>query len=66
MERVQSSARTGDETYSPSGGKSARGSEDDAEEGEVLQEEMMALEDEAVEENGANSATVPRKISFFA
>jgi hypothetical protein len=30
MERVENSSRTGDETYSPSEGKSTRGSEDDA------------------------------------
>ena len=34
MARVENSARTGDETYSPSNGKSARGSEDDATEDE--------------------------------
>ena len=35
MERVENSARTGDETYSPSNGKSAGGSEDDSSEEEV-------------------------------
>lgn len=35
MERVENSARTHDETYSPSNGKSARGAEDDEPEDET-------------------------------
>jgi hypothetical protein len=63
MERVENSARTGDETYSPSGGKSTRGSEDDASEDGV---------DDLVEEPGEEAATEPgvalqsRPINFFA
>jgi hypothetical protein len=63
MERVESSARTGDETYSPSGGKSARGSEDDGPEDEVIEGELMALDDES---GGAGATAEPRTISFFA
>lgn len=63
MERVENSARTGDETYSPSGGKSARGSEDDASDDDLEQ-----LDDEVGSEPAAPSpnAGQPRPISFFA
>jgi hypothetical protein len=54
MERVENSARTGDETYSPGGGKSARGSEDDGSE-----DEFVDLPDE-------EKADPTSKISFFA
>ena len=67
MERVESSARTGDEKYSPSGGKSARGSEDDTPEEEVPQE-FIAVEDEPGGDSATTSGTStrPRTISFFA
>jgi hypothetical protein len=63
MERVQSSSRTGDETYSPSGGKSARGSEDD-----TFEESPRNSDDDSTEGQAAQSSptSVPRKISFFA
>ena len=63
MERVQGSSRTGDERYSPSGGKSARGSEDDAFEGA-----SESADDESADGQTAQSSqtAVPRKISFFA
>jgi hypothetical protein len=63
MERVENSARTGDETYSPSKGKSARGSEDDGTEDEFVDQP---------DEEGAESAsqtpviTSAGQISFFA
>jgi hypothetical protein len=63
MERVENSARTGDETYSPSNGKSARGAEDDEPDDQL--EELPAEEE-------AESAAPPagnfpgRPISFFA
>ena len=63
MERVENSARTGDETYSPSNGKSTRGAEDD--EPDEQPEELPA-------ESDAESAAPPpgnypgRPISFFA
>jgi hypothetical protein len=44
MERVEDSARTRDETYSPSGGSSARGSEDDVSEEDVFEEGLFAGE----------------------
>lgn len=47
MERIENSARTGDEAYSPSGGRSARGSSDDALEDDVYEGEADDLEDEA-------------------
>jgi hypothetical protein len=63
MERVESSAKTGDETYSPSGGKSARGSEDDASD-DTLQESLEDTLDDAP----ASSTEVLEtgQISFFA
>ena len=63
MERVENSARTGDETYSPSGGRSARGSEDDASE-----DDLEEFEDQATDELSAHTreGNEPRKISFFA
>jgi hypothetical protein len=59
MERVESSARTGDETYSPHGGKSGRGSEDGA-----SNEELESFDDETGEPYGESGP--PRVISFFA
>jgi hypothetical protein len=71
MERVENSARTGDETYSPSSARAANGSESD--EDEELDEE---LEDEAEEEPEEEPETLPRiqaqprdpnrPVSFFA
>lgn len=63
MERVENSARTRDETYSPSNGNSARGAEDDGPEDEL--EELPAEEE-------AESTVLPfrkepgQPISFFA
>jgi hypothetical protein len=64
IDRVENSARTGDETYSSSGGRSARGSEDDA----SAEDELEDVEDEpAVEISGSSSeASQPGPISFFA
>jgi hypothetical protein len=63
MERVENSARAGDETYSPSGGRSARGSADDASE-----DDLDEFEDQAADESFAHprEGNEPRKISFFA
>ncbi len=63
MERVENSARTGDETYSPSGGKSSRGSEDDGSE-----EELENLPEEEESESGTQPAAVAptSQINFFA
>lgn len=63
MERVENAARTGDETYSPNGGKSARGSEDDASEEEL--EPFTRPEDEEGTDQSGESGP-PRVISFFA
>ena len=46
MERIENSARTRDEAYSPSGGKSARNSSDDDREGDVYEGEVEESEDE--------------------
>jgi hypothetical protein len=46
MERIGNSARTRDEAYSPSGGKSARNSADDDLEGDVYEGEVDESEDE--------------------
>lgn len=67
MERVEGSARTGDETYSPSGGKSTRGSEDDASDDddvEVEGEKNSEAAHDAGEEFDSRSSAQP--ISFFA
>ena len=63
MERVENSARTGDEKYSPSNGRSARGSEDD-----TPDEELEASEDQASGESPTpfRVPSEPRTISFFA
>ena len=63
MERVENSARTGDETYSPSNGKSSRGSEDDGSE-DLLDD----LPDDSETESTANLAETHQsgQISFFA
>lgn len=59
MERVENSARTGDETYTPSKGKSSRGADDDSED---------ELTEEATEESSPEpgSTSVPGPVSFFA
>jgi hypothetical protein len=46
MERIENSARTRDEAYSPSGGKSARNSADDDLEGDVYEGEVDEPEDD--------------------
>ena len=46
MERIENSARTRDEAYSPSGGKSARNSADEDLEGDVYEGEVEESEDE--------------------
>jgi hypothetical protein len=73
MERVENSARTGDETYSPSGGKSARGSEDEVSEEDEFEEDTFAADmgeagDESSNEGIAESSQLDpsRPISFFA
>jgi len=66
MERIQGSSRTGDETYSPSGGKSARGSEDDAFEDAPESSDDESAERETAQSGQHGQTGVPRKISFFA
>jgi hypothetical protein len=62
MGRVENPARTGDETYSPSGGKSSRGSEDDGSE-----DEFDKLPDEEEQSSSQPAAITPAsQISFFA
>jgi hypothetical protein len=61
MARVENSARTGDETYSPSGGKSAGGSEDSGADEDF---EELAGEHEKVAFAAENSLS--RQVSFFA
>jgi hypothetical protein len=61
MERVENSARTGDETYSPSNGKSSRGSEDNG-----AEDEFDDLPDEGEPDSSAQPAAPPSQISFFA
>jgi hypothetical protein len=82
MARVENSARTGDETYSPSGGKSAGGSEensseDNGSEDTAFECEFASLQNEDElssqrNEDGAEAIAQPdgssesRPISFFA
>jgi hypothetical protein len=78
MERVENSARTGDETYSPSGGKSAGGSEDDASEEDSDENHLGEFDGESGIGGGTIAARIreqvaqsietepPRPISFFA
>ena len=63
MERVAASARTGDETYSPNGGKSARGSEDEASDEELDSFERLS-DEQAGDQSGETGS--PSVISFFA
>jgi hypothetical protein len=56
MERIENSARTKDEAYSPSGGKSARNSADDDLEGDAYEGEVDESEDELEGKPTAESA----------
>jgi hypothetical protein len=47
MERIENSARTKDEAYSPSGGESTRNSADEDLEGDVYEGEVDESEDES-------------------
>jgi hypothetical protein len=62
MQRVENSPRTGDETYSSTGGQSAAGSDDDATEEELIESDESA-EQPAAAPDGPASA---QPISFFA
>jgi hypothetical protein len=66
MERVEMSPRTGDETYSPSNGKSSRGAADDS--SDDAEDEFMNLAGEEEAEPSAQPAgnSRGRQISFFA
>ncbi len=66
MERVENSARTGDETYSPSNGKSAGGSEDDSPEDGSSENEVVAQPDEAESDSSARVPAASSQISLFA
>lgn len=59
MQRVENSSRTGDETYSPSNGKSARG-----EANEGSEQDLEDPEEDSTEERGEDGQT--GQISFFA
>ena len=63
MERVENSARTGDETYTPSDGKSAGGSEDDSAEEELDSFELSSDDETTDRPSGSGE---PRPINFFA
>jgi hypothetical protein len=73
MERVDNTARTGDETYSPSQQRSARGAEDDGPEGNspeetVPEEEFQNLAADDDAQPSADPAAEPStgRISFMA
>ena len=63
MERVEHPARTRDESYSPNGGRSSRGSEDDGSEDDRESFERMPADDSA---DQSGEFGPPRVISFFA
>jgi hypothetical protein len=63
MQRVENSARAGDETYSPSNGRSARGAEDDEPEEEL---EESPVDDEAESAVQPDQSYPGRPVSFFA
>jgi hypothetical protein len=68
MARVENSARTSDETYSPSNQKSARGAEDDGAEEDGAEDEFeeMASEDAAEPPRQPAVKSPTSQISFFA
>jgi len=68
MQRVENSPRTADETYSPSNGKSDRGSADDASDGDAAQDDLDEIADESADEPASplSEARQPGPISFFA
>jgi hypothetical protein len=66
MERVENSSRAGDETYSPSGEKSARGSEDDAAEDAEDEQDDLDCDDSGTQFTLNLEALPRRPISFFA
>jgi hypothetical protein len=63
MQRVENSPRTADETYSPSNGKSARGSADD---GSADDLDEIAGESADEPDNASSEAGQPGPISLFA
>jgi len=63
MERVENSARTGDEKYTPSNARSARGAEDDEPEEEM---EELPVEDETEPAPPPVRNEPGQPISFFA
>jgi hypothetical protein len=67
MERVESSARTGDETYSPSDGRSASGSAGDDSD-EYFDDDVFGFEDmsEMDSISASNEANPSQQISLFA
>jgi hypothetical protein len=68
MERVENTARTGDETYSPSNQRSARGAEDEGGEDDGREEEFenLAGEDDAQPSMEPAAEPSTRQISFLA
>jgi len=68
MARVENSARTGDETYSPSNGKSASGSEDEGSEDVAFEDDLASPdnEDTAVASAESTDTSQSHPISFFA
>ncbi len=63
MARVENTSRTGDETYSPSNGKYARGSEDNESEDQL---DNLPDEEEAESTSQPAAITPASQISFFA
>jgi len=68
MARVENSARSGDETYSPSNGSSAPSPDDDSSEDDATEDTFQSSAGEDEADPAAHTAAKPldRQISFFA
>lgn len=68
MERVENSARAGDETYTPSSQKHARGADDDSPDSESPEDDSEEAASDVESDSSAASVAQNQaaKISFFA
>jgi hypothetical protein len=68
MARVENSARSGDETYSPSNGNAGPSPDDDSAEDDATEDKFEDLADQEGAEPTAHTAakSLDRQISFFA
>jgi hypothetical protein len=68
MERIENSARSGDETYTPSSQKFARGADDDSPDGESAEDDFEDATGDTENDSNPTPAAQNQKaqISFFA